>query len=486
MSQLDQQVARRITRFYVLALTVIAVLSLSGLLFIRRTLSDHYDDSRVVNVAGRQRMLSQRLTKLALLQTTGIPTADTASFGALLKIWAESHRQLRTGNLRMEKGYGVRKSRRIDQMFVQIEPVFQSMYQNLARINTASATPGQKKAALQTVLQAEPLFLEQMNTIVFQFDQESFERVRALEQTEWVLTVATLLTLLIEGLLIFRPVVNHTKDVIRKLTESDEALRQSNAQLNVANKDLENANRQLVITQRELLWATEEKYRLQMAEENIRSAGLLEGQEEERRRFARELHDGIGQMLTGLKLHAEKLKVVPFPEPKHRERFEELCNLIYDVIQTTRQTSHNLMPSVLSDFGLGAALQFLAEQTTRSSGIPIAFEGDTDGKRLTPAQEIGLYRIAQEALNNAIKHAEAQQITISWQHDGTKSTLTVEDDGKGFVQKSAPKKDGPLQLTTGLQNMHTRARLLNSELIITSKRKKGTKVTVCLTDTRNA
>ncbi|RAJ99929.1 histidine kinase/DNA gyrase B/HSP90-like ATPase [Larkinella arboricola] len=486
MAQLEQQVARRLTRFYILALTVLAVLALSGLLFIRQTLNDHDDDSRVVNVAGRQRMLSQRLTKLALLQTTEIPTPDTASFTALLNTWSQIQRQLRDGTLRMEKDYLVRKSRRIDQMLAQIEPVFQSMYQNLVRINTASTTPEEKKAALQAVLQAEPLFLEQMNAIVFQFDQESFERVRALERIEWVLTIATLLTLLIEGLLIFRPVVKHTKDVIRKLTESDEALRQTNAQLNMANYDLENANRQLVITQRELLWATEEKYRLQMAEEKIRSAGLLEGQEEERRRFARELHDGIGQMLTGLKLHAEKLKAVPFAEPKHRERFEELCNLIYDVIQTTRQTSHNLMPSVLNDFGLGAALQFLAEQTTRSSGIPVTYEGETEGKRLTPAQEIGLYRIAQEALNNAMKHAEARQIIIRWQHDGNSPTLTVEDDGKGFVQKAAPEKDGLPQPTHGLENMRTRARLLNGELTIASKRKKGTKVTVCLTDTRNA
>ncbi len=225
MNQLDEQVARRLTRFYVLALTCIAVLSLSGLLFIRQTLSDHYDDSRVVNVAGRQRMLSQRLTKLALLRTTGTPTADTTSFSALLHTWSQSHIQLRNGDLRMEKAYVVRKSRQLDQMFAEIEPVFQSMYKSLVRIDVASARPEQKKTALKTILRDEPMFLNQMNAIVFQFDKESFERVRSLEQIEWVLTVATLLTLLIEGLLIFRPVVTHTKNVIRKLTESDNALR---------------------------------------------------------------------------------------------------------------------------------------------------------------------------------------------------------------------------------------------------------------------
>ncbi|GAB3318959.1 hypothetical protein GCM10027299_11100 [Larkinella ripae] len=486
MTQLDQQVARRLTRFYVLALTVVAVLSLSGLLFIRRTLSEHYDDSRVVNVAGRQRMLSQRLTKLALLRTTEFSIPDTASFTALLNTWSQSHRQLRAGTLHMEKAYRVRKSRRIDQMLTQLEPVFQSMYQNLVRINDAATRPEQKKTALQILLRAEPLFLEQMNTIVFQFDKEIFERVRSLEQIEWALTVATLLVLLIEGLLIFRPVVNHTKDVIRKLTESDEALRRANENLALANIDLENANRQLVITQRELLWATEEKYQLQMAEETVRSAGLLEGQEEERRRFARELHDGIGQMLTGLKLHAETLKSVPFPEPRQRQRFEELCELIYDVIQTTRQTSHNLMPAVLSDFGLGAALQFLAEQTTRSSGIPVVFEGETAGKRLTPAQEIGLYRIAQEALNNAVKHADAQEIRIGWQKKGRGITLTIEDNGKGFQQKPLPKTAGRIPSIKGLENMSTRARLLNGTLTISSKLKKGTKLTVQLPDPLSA
>jgi signal transduction histidine kinase len=481
MHQLDQQVARRLTRFYVLALTCIAVLSLSGLLFIRRTLSDHYDDSRVVNVAGRQRMLSQRLTKLALLRIMGMPTADTASFAALLNTWSQSHIQLRTGNLRMEKAYMVRKSSEIDRMFTEIEPVFQSIYKSLLRIDDDSATPAQQKTALQIILRAEPSFLNQMNAIVFRFDQESFERVRSLEQIEWILTVATLVTLLIEGLLIFRPVVNHTKNVIRKLTESDDVLRVVNENLAVANTDLEVANRQLVDTQRELLRTTEEKYRLQIVEDTVRSAGLLEGQEEERRRFARELHDGIGQMLTGLKLHAEKLKVIPFPEPKQRQRFEELCELIYDVIQTTRQISQNLMPSVLGDFGLGAALQLLTEQTARSSGIEVIFEGVRDEKRLSPAVEIGLYRIAQESLNNAIKHADAQKIRINWQRD-PKIVLTVEDNGKGFSVKSAPKYEKGIQPTNGLENMRTRARLMNGELTITSKLKKGTKVTVNLPD----
>ncbi|SOD96721.1 ATP-binding protein [Spirosoma fluviale] len=485
MTQLDEQVARRLTRFYIIALTVIAVLSVSGLLFIKRTISNHDDDSRVVNVTGRQRMLSQRLTKLALLRTEGLATADSVSFDSLLNSWSQSHNQLRNGRLTMEKVYTVRKSRQLDSMFTHIEPVFQSIYKGFSQINNLQTTPAEKKNALQTILRDEFSYLQQMNAIVFQVDTESFERVRSLERIEWLLTLATLLTLLIEGLFIFRPVVNHTKNVIRRLARSEKALQMANSHMEIANHELEatnqnlaHTNQKLVETQKELLRTTEEKYQLQLAEENVRSAALLEGQEEERRRFARELHDGIGQMLTGLKLHAEKLKSTSFADEKQRQRFAELCDLIADTIQTTRQVSYNLMPSTLSDFGLGSTLQLLAEQTTRSTGISVIFSGQTDTKRLSPAMEIGMYRIAQEALHNAVKYAEAQTIKIILQRNTQKLVLAIEDDGKGFAMQPSPKDDNALPVINGLQNMRTRTRLLNGEFSITSKLKKGTKVRV--------
>ncbi|MCX6213110.1 ATP-binding protein [Spirosoma sp.] len=485
MTQLDEQVARRLTRFYMIALTVIAVLSISGLLFIKQTISNHYDDSRVVNVAGRQRMLSQRLTKLALLRIEGLATADSVAYDSLLRSWSQSHIQLRNGRLNMEKVYTVRKSKLLDNMLTRIEPVFQAIYAGFTRINNPQTTPADKKAALQAVLRDEFTYLQQMNDIVFQVDTESFERVRGLERIEWVLTFATLLTLLIEGLFIFRPVVNHTKNVIQRLARSQKALQMANSHLEIANHELEatnqnlaHTNRKLVETQQELLRTTEEKYQLQLAEENVRSAALLEGQEEERRRFARELHDGIGQMLTGLKLHAEKLKSTSFADEKQKYRFAELCDLIADTIQTTRQVSYNLMPSTLSDFGLGSTLRLLAEQSTRSTGVQVLFSGPTDARRLNQAMEIGLYRIAQEALHNAVKYAEAQTIKIILQQSPQKLELAIEDDGKGFVMKTSPKDDKLLPSINGLQNMRTRTRLLNGEFSITSKPKKGTKVRV--------
>ncbi|WP_018621936.1 histidine kinase [Spirosoma luteum] len=487
-NQLDQQVANRLTRFYVIALTLLAVLSISGLLFIRQTLSTHYDDGRVVNVAGLQRMLSQRLTKLALLRTQGLTTADTVSFDSLLGAWALNHSQLRNGVLRMEKNYTVRKSPQLEQMFTRIEPVFQSMYQRFSQINNPDTTPTNREAALAVILRDEVAFLGQMNNIVFQFDTESFGRVKQLERIEWVLAIATLLTLLIEGLFVFRPVVTHTKKVINRLARSEMSLQLANNRLEITNREVRAANenlaftnRKLVETQQELIRTTEEKYQLKLSEETIRSAALLEGQEEERRRFARELHDGIGQMLTGVKLHAEKLKSsVTLDDDKQRQRFAELCNLIADIIHTTRQVSYNLMPSTLSDFGLGPTLQLLAQQTGRSSGIDILFTGTRDGNRLSPATEIGLYRIAQEALHNAIKYAAARTICINLLQDSYKLVLSVEDDGKGFTLQDDRQKEKPVLIVNGLDNMRTRSKLLNGDFTIRSKPKKGTLVQVSI------
>ncbi len=292
-----------------------------------------------------------------------------------------------------------------------------------------------------------------------------------LERIEWFLTLATLLVLFLEGIFVFRPVVGYTKKVIRMLTESEE-------QLKTANEQLALTNQELVSTQQKLLRTTKEKYQLQLAEARVRSAALLEGQEEERKRFARELHDGIGQMLTGLKLHVEKIRQTPFTDEKQKQRFEDLRSLLQETIQNTRQIAFNLMPSVLGDFGLEAALQLLSEQTARSSGMDIRFKGVKETVRLAPVQEIGLYRIAQEALNNAIKHSHATCIDVAVKRTSTDITLKVQDNGKGFLNKNASGPDHSSIIHNGLDNMKTRARLLDGKLEIVSKINKGTKIEV--------
>lgn len=219
---------------------------------------------------------------------------------------------------------------------------------------------------------------------------------------------------------------------------------------------------------------------MQLAEEAVRSAALLEGQEEERKRFARELHDGIGQMLTGLKLHVEKIRQMPTADEKQKQRVEDLRNLLQQTIQNTREVAFNLMPSVLGDFGLEAALKLLAEQTTRSSGIGVVFKGTKEPARLTPVQEIGLYRIAQEGLNNAVKYSEAMQIEVVYKRSASEICLAVKDNGKGFKVSGIPKRETYSLAHNGLSNMRTRARLLHGTLKITSRINKGSTIEVKL------
>ncbi|WP_031526341.1 ATP-binding protein [Dyadobacter crusticola] len=469
MERLDKRVAGSLTRFYVVALCVVALLTLSGLFLIRKTISNLNHDSRVVNVAGRQRMLSQRLTKLALLKISGTAHRDSARFSELLDLWKTSHENLASRRLAVEDGLVTWKSPVLDEMFAELEPVFDEMYMHFLVIGRDTSAEARQKG-LQAILENEPRFLDKMDKIVFQFDRESFERLENLERIEWILDIMTILVLLAEGLLIFRPVVNTTRRVVRMLTESENALQ-------LSNQKLKQSNIQLVDTQNELLRVEEEKHQMQLSENRVRAASLIEGQEEERKRFALELHDGIGQMLTGLKLHAEKLKSVQFHDEKHKRQFEKLVALVQDIIQTTRQVSFNLMPSVLNDFGLAAALKLLCDQTTEIAGVRVDFEGDTSSRiAMSGIMETSLYRIAQEALNNAIKHAKAGRIKIKLEQSSNRIILEIADDGKGFEMDQLKADCGFSTSGNGMENIRTRSQLLNAKMNISSKIDGGTRL----------
>ena len=128
--------------------------------------------------------------------------------------------------------------------------------------------------------------------------------------------------------------------------------------------------------------------------------------------------------------------------------------------------------------GLASALKLLCQQAADLSGIQILFEGDT-GERIPMSRpmEIGLYRIAQEALNNAVKHANADQIKIKLEQNKNRIVLEIADDGKGFLISNL-KSEGQFLTRNGMENIRTRTRLLNGEIEITSKVDSGTRLVV--------
>lgn len=473
MQNLDKQVSQRLTRLYLVALTVVALLSLFGQGLIQKSLNESSDDSHVVNLAGRQRMLSQRLCKMAIILTNENLFSDEVKyyvndFNDVLNLWTKCHYGLKNGKLVLDKTFIVKNSAEIQKTFSKIEPIFKIISEN-AKLISEKKQPENNREILKNMLTNERKFLKLMDDIVFQYDAEAQARVQKVKQIELILFCFTICVLILEAFLIFTPLVKYVQDIILRITESEDELQFKNQQLNETND-------KLLSTQKDLLKTTQEKYDLLRQEDNIRSTSLIEGQEEERKRLARELHDGIGQMLTGLKLDSEQLKSLPFVNEKQRKSFEEHQKLIDETIEATRTVSFNLMPSVLSDFGLPSAIRLLIERTAKSVGLNASFNDSTDNIDIPNKIENNLYRITQEALNNIVKHAKAQKIAINLSNEKSKAiTLSIIDDGKGFDMKKIKKN----KLTgNGIGNLQTRVRLLNGTIKIESEPNKGTSIFV--------
>ncbi|MEY4540692.1 MAG: hypothetical protein RLZZ306_2449, partial [Bacteroidota bacterium] len=313
--------------------------------------------------------------------------------------------------------------------------------------------------SLNQILINERTFLKKMDKIVTQYDLESTKRVEMTKNIEMFLFTLLFIILILEGAFIFRPIADNIRFVINKLTNSESNLRKTNDEL--------------VKTQEALVQATEEKYKLQLAEEKVRAASLMEGQEGERKRLAADLHDGIGQMLTGLRLHSEKVKSFDFTNTKQEKSFNELQNLIQETIEATRTVSFSLAPSVLSDFGVVPAIRILTEQVSKVKNMTFNIQS---GKinRLPEAIETCLYRITQEAIHNATKYANSDFINIQLSENEQFVRLIVSDNGEGFDLKSAKNKmEG-----SGLKNMQARAELLNGTFKIKSKIGEGTSIKI--------
>jgi signal transduction histidine kinase len=183
---------------------------------------------------------------------------------------------------------------------------------------------------------------------------------------------------------------------------------------------------------------------------------MIEGQELERRRLARELHDETGQALTsvllGLKA-VENAKDVPAALANLRE-------LVVNTLQEVRRLAVELRPKALDDFGLVPALERLVETFTEATGIDVQFSSRLGAERLPPEVETTLYRIVQEAMTNIAKHAGARTVSILLARRGATVNAVIEDDGQGFSQ------DDETGWGIGLGGMRERLALLDGRLTI--------------------
>ena len=203
------------------------------------------------------------------------------------------------------------------------------------------------------------------------------------------------------------------------------------------------------------------------------AARLLEAQEEERRRVAYELHDDIGQRIVALEMEASHLaSLLRKTATPSRQVLESMRTQIKSVADDIRNASHRLHPSILTDFGLVAALQTLVSEFQRS-GARVSMNLCEPSSQLPPNVSLALYRIAQEALQNAAKHASGAQVDVRLNEINNELVLTVEDCGSGFDIEDIKGNAG-----LGLLSMRERARQINGALLIRRRPDNGTQLTV--------
>jgi PAS domain S-box-containing protein len=215
---------------------------------------------------------------------------------------------------------------------------------------------------------------------------------------------------------------------------------------------------------------------LQASYEEIRllAGHLQEIREEERANMAREIHDELGQQLTGLKMDLSWLRRRPdLNDNVSREKIKGILTLVDGTVNTVRRLAAELRPSILDDLGLEEALEWHSIQFKQRSGIQTSFIQFGEKQRLPSSVATGLFRIYQEALTNVARHARARRVTAVLDSSREEVALTISDDGKGFDVKGIES-----QKTLGLLGMKERALMMGARYEFISQPGQGTMIRV--------
>jgi two-component system NarL family sensor kinase len=201
------------------------------------------------------------------------------------------------------------------------------------------------------------------------------------------------------------------------------------------------------------------------------SQAMLKGEEQERRRLARDLHDGLGGMLAGAKINLSGQLENPRSE-NQKENLEKIIGQLDNSVTELRRIAHNMMPENLLNFGLKTALKDLCE-TLMTTRTKIEFQAlEIDGA-IPEQTQINIYRIVQEMLANAIRHAEATKILLQCSRNSDMFFITQEDNGKGFELSAGHTENG-----TGLNNIRNRVGFLKGKIEIESTINEGTVINI--------
>jgi signal transduction histidine kinase len=197
------------------------------------------------------------------------------------------------------------------------------------------------------------------------------------------------------------------------------------------------------------------------------SARLLRAQENERRTLARELHDEVGQSLSAILMEAEGAACAEQPQ-EIREHLAAIRTMAEKTVNEVRDLALLLRPSMLDDFGLVPALKWQARELAKRTGLHVVVEADDTMDGLPDEHQTCIYRLVQEALNNAARHASARSVEVTVTREGQRVSFSVRDDGAGF--------DPRFVRGLGLLGMEERVRRLGGRVRIDSQPGRGTLV----------
>jgi PAS domain S-box-containing protein len=203
---------------------------------------------------------------------------------------------------------------------------------------------------------------------------------------------------------------------------------------------------------------------------------VIEAQEQERERFAMEIHDGLGQVLLASKMNLNAIgDAVEVLDESTQSIYNKSMELLTEAVQEARNISHGLMSRVLTKFGLSYAINEIVNNINTSKNLAISFQNNIEDIRFNEELEMGLYRTLQELINNIIKHSQAKNASITINKVDNKLLIQIKDDGIGIKQgTNNNSKSGGI----GLKNMKSRVEYLGGSFIIDNKIKTGTKIEI--------
>lgn len=219
-------------------------------------------------------------------------------------------------------------------------------------------------------------------------------------------------------------------------------------------------------SRRKVIQKEHEKAQLKIAHQEKILQTSISIQEEERKRIAQDLHDAISSKLNIVSLSTNTLLADKKITQKNKETLNQILDITSTTLESSRKIAHDLLPPILSKFGLKAALEELFEEFSKNTTISI--EHELQELQLSETNNLHVFRICQELINNAIRHGKANELMIFMEESNDDFSIRFQDNGVGFDVKEVNKKAG-----IGLQNIRSRVKILNGDLTIKSTPNKG-------------